>query len=420
MAASLLLSPLLVGDPLRLERDIDSLSASARGGGVRASSTRRASSRSPPARSSSTRRRSGTGPICLRWILLSHAPRLGPERSPTELVLVLAAPVREGGALGARGWPVSWPASAPRRSSSGAAPRPRAPTWWDSWPRSSRRRARRSSRTSTSSPLPRRAHRGLTDAEAARTPANRAGPIGSSACAGARCSSGSSTSSRASSPSCCGSAGDWRFWRACPSWAGRSSPSSSSTAIFSFLQEYRAERAVEALQQLLPHQITVLRDGAERRRPATEIVVPGDVVRLDEGDQVPADGQLLTAQGLRVDQSALTGESHPVFKLPARRQRAGERPAVPSATSWSSRGPAWWPEPGRSVVHGHRHGHRDRRHRASDPVRGRGAEPAPARDGARHARGDHAGRRLRRGLLRPRVAHRHAARCTTASCSPSA
>jgi calcium-translocating P-type ATPase len=85
--------------------------------------------------------------------------------------------------------------------------------------------------------------------------------------------------------------------------------------IFSFLQEYRAERAVEALQQLLPHEITVLREGTDRRRPTTEIVV-GDVIRLEEGDQVPADGQLLTAQALRVDQSALTGESHPVFKLP--------------------------------------------------------------------------------------------------------
>jgi Ca2+-transporting ATPase len=85
--------------------------------------------------------------------------------------------------------------------------------------------------------------------------------------------------------------------------------------VFSFLQEYRAERAVEALQQLLPHEITVLRDGTERTLPTLEIV-PGDVVRLEEGDQVPADGQLLAAQGLGVDQSALTGEAHPVFKLP--------------------------------------------------------------------------------------------------------
>jgi Ca2+-transporting ATPase len=87
-------------------------------------------------------------------------------------------------------------------------------------------------------------------------------------------------------------------------------------AVFSFLQEYRAERAVQALQQLLPHEIIVVRDGADARTPAAGLV-PGDVVRLVEGDQVPADVHLIDAEGLRVDQSALTGESHPVFKLPA-------------------------------------------------------------------------------------------------------
>jgi calcium-translocating P-type ATPase len=85
---------------------------------------------------------------------------------------------------------------------------------------------------------------------------------------------------------------------------------------FSFFQEYRAERAVEALQGMLPQHITVLRGGREARLVVTGLV-PGDVVRLEEGDQIPADGQLLSAAGLRVDQSALTGEAHPVFKLPA-------------------------------------------------------------------------------------------------------
>ncbi len=86
--------------------------------------------------------------------------------------------------------------------------------------------------------------------------------------------------------------------------------------VFSFFQEYRAERAVEALQGMLPQHIMVLRGGREARLVVTELV-PGDVVRLEEGDQIPADGQLLSAAGLRVDQSALTGEAHPVFKLPA-------------------------------------------------------------------------------------------------------
>ena len=86
--------------------------------------------------------------------------------------------------------------------------------------------------------------------------------------------------------------------------------------IFGFFQEYRAERAVEALAALLPHEVTVLRNGATVRR-RVETLVPGDVVQLEEGDQVPADGQLLAAAALRVDQAALSGESHPVFKLVA-------------------------------------------------------------------------------------------------------
>jgi calcium-translocating P-type ATPase len=84
--------------------------------------------------------------------------------------------------------------------------------------------------------------------------------------------------------------------------------------VFSFFQEYRAERAVEALAALLPREITVMRDGAAVRR-RVEDLVPGDVVQLEEGDQVPADGQLVDAEELRVDQAALSGESHPVFKL---------------------------------------------------------------------------------------------------------
>jgi calcium-translocating P-type ATPase len=86
--------------------------------------------------------------------------------------------------------------------------------------------------------------------------------------------------------------------------------------VFSFLQEYRAERAIEALQEMFPATITAVRGGQEQRLAAT-LLVPGDIVQVGEGDQVPADGQLLSALGLRVDQSALTGESHPVFKLPA-------------------------------------------------------------------------------------------------------
>jgi magnesium-transporting ATPase (P-type) len=94
---------------------------------------------------------------------------------------------------------------------------------------------------------------------------------------------------------------------------------------FSFLQEFRAERAIEALERLLPHTIAVSRDGVQARVEVGDLV-PGDVVRLEEGDQVPADGQLLAAAGLRVDESALTGEPRAVFKGPV---LGDERERVP-------------------------------------------------------------------------------------------
>jgi ATPase, P-type (transporting), HAD superfamily, subfamily IC/ATPase, P-type (transporting), HAD superfamily, subfamily IC len=82
---------------------------------------------------------------------------------------------------------------------------------------------------------------------------------------------------------------------------------------FSFWQEYRAERATEALSRLLPAQVRVLRDGVEQRAGAEE-VVPGDVLILAEGDHVPADARLVEEAELRVDQSTLTGESDAVRK----------------------------------------------------------------------------------------------------------
>ena len=82
---------------------------------------------------------------------------------------------------------------------------------------------------------------------------------------------------------------------------------------FSFWQEYRAEQATKALRQLLPHYVTVLRDG-EKQRILAEGLVPGDVMVLTEGDRISADGRLVDEAELRVDQSTFTGESHPVRK----------------------------------------------------------------------------------------------------------
>jgi Ca2+-transporting ATPase len=82
-------------------------------------------------------------------------------------------------------------------------------------------------------------------------------------------------------------------------------------AVFSFVQEYRSERAVEALQQMLPTRVRVRRDG-ETTEIVSEDVVPGDVLLLAPGDRVAADADLLSQRDLRVDESALTGESRPV------------------------------------------------------------------------------------------------------------
>ena len=80
--------------------------------------------------------------------------------------------------------------------------------------------------------------------------------------------------------------------------------------LFSFWQEYRAERAIAALQKLLPLQIKVMREGSVRLADASDIV-PGDVILLQEGDNVPADCRVLEAFALRVNNATVTGEALP-------------------------------------------------------------------------------------------------------------
>jgi calcium-translocating P-type ATPase len=80
--------------------------------------------------------------------------------------------------------------------------------------------------------------------------------------------------------------------------------------LFSFWQEFRAEQAMAALQKLLPHQVKVLRDKKVRQSPAEELV-PGDVILLDDGDDIPADCRLLEAFSVRVNNATVTGESLP-------------------------------------------------------------------------------------------------------------
>ncbi|WP_245645816.1 cation-translocating P-type ATPase [Pseudonocardia acaciae] len=81
-------------------------------------------------------------------------------------------------------------------------------------------------------------------------------------------------------------------------------------------QERRAVSAIVALRALTTPVATVIRDGAARRLPTTELV-PGDVVRVAEGDVVGADARLLTAELLQVDEALLTGEAHPVDRDPS-------------------------------------------------------------------------------------------------------
>jgi len=83
--------------------------------------------------------------------------------------------------------------------------------------------------------------------------------------------------------------------------------------VFSFWQEYRAERAITALRRLLPQHAKVLRDGKLTDIPAIQLV-PGDVLLLEEGDVVPADCRLLDGVGIRVNAAAITGESVPVSR----------------------------------------------------------------------------------------------------------
>ncbi len=84
-------------------------------------------------------------------------------------------------------------------------------------------------------------------------------------------------------------------------------------AVLGFIQEYRAERAIEALRRMAAPTSRVLRSGDEVVVPARELV-PGDVVLLRVGDRVPADLRIIEAVNLQVDESMLTGESVPVDK----------------------------------------------------------------------------------------------------------
>jgi Ca2+-transporting ATPase len=84
-------------------------------------------------------------------------------------------------------------------------------------------------------------------------------------------------------------------------------------SVLGFVQEYRAEKSMEALRKMAAPMASVLRGGTELRIPARDLI-PGDIVVLRDGDKVPADGRLIEAINLQAEEAALTGESVPVEK----------------------------------------------------------------------------------------------------------
>jgi sodium/potassium-transporting ATPase subunit alpha len=83
--------------------------------------------------------------------------------------------------------------------------------------------------------------------------------------------------------------------------------------IFTFIQEYRAEKVLNAMKKLLPFRAKVIREGRLREIDARELVI-GDLVVLSEGDRVPADIRLIEEEGLTVNNAALTGEAEPLLR----------------------------------------------------------------------------------------------------------
>ncbi|GAB3196485.1 Ca2+-transporting ATPase [Pontibacter aydingkolensis] len=84
-------------------------------------------------------------------------------------------------------------------------------------------------------------------------------------------------------------------------------------AVLGFLQEYRAEKAILALKNMIKQETTVLRNGKPKTIEAKQLV-PGDIIKLEEGDSIPADARLVSGKNLQTVEASLTGESLPIEK----------------------------------------------------------------------------------------------------------
>jgi sodium/potassium-transporting ATPase subunit alpha len=98
--------------------------------------------------------------------------------------------------------------------------------------------------------------------------------------------------------------------------------------LFAFLQEYKSDRALEMLQQLIVQKCRAVRDG-QIMEVDTSFLVPGDLIVVEEGDMVPADARLVEAFEVEVDNSSLTGESSP-----ARRYKSDQPVLIPGKFLW--------------------------------------------------------------------------------------
>ncbi len=93
-------------------------------------------------------------------------------------------------------------------------------------------------------------------------------------------------------------------------------------ALLGFVQEFKAEKALEALKKMTVSTVRVIRDGVQRELDAAQLV-PGDSIVLEEGDKVPADAKLLESMHMEVNEASLTGESFPVEKSAKEKDNAG-------------------------------------------------------------------------------------------------
>ncbi len=188
-------------------------------------------------------------------------------------------------------------------------------------------------------------------------------------------------------------------------------------AVFAFVQEYRAEKAIEALKNMLPPKAKVIRDGQMHEIEARTLV-PGDLMVVEEGDLISADARLVYSADLRVDNSALTGEVDPVV----RRADAlcSTRPSITDVESFIFTGSHSRARAGARRRLRDRHEHGVRQDRRADAERGRTA--VAASEEHRAALAAHLAHRRgpRRLLLRPRQDRRRHGRCSGRRCSRSA